>query len=737
MSLTGAEHARKVARFMTCAMQQCVNHNTWDGDIARVDPDTDQIHSRCDVCPTITDRDQRDRDHDGHGDACDNCPDDPGPQHDRDGDGHGDVCDVCPRHPDPEQRDLDADGVGDACDNCRGEPNRDQRDRDQDALGDACDNCPRHANADQTDTDRDGAGDACDVCPDTPDPEQTDGDADGIGDACDLCPDTPDPEQHDTDGDGVGDACDRCPDHPDPWQEDGDEDGAGDACDLCPKTPDPEQSDRDGDGIGDACDRCVAVADPEQRDSDGDGIGDACCGDDDPDDDGWSNCAWYPPGHLETHGAEPQTGAPDAIHAAWRDRPMPGDVSCIDGRRVCVPAGTPPGFSAEEVEAFALQRAAAGGPDVLRYAEGSADDAIARCMVIADALGRPIEPAEWRACLDAAMAPPAPEPPPGPEVPTPGAPIGVEFDVPGGQVSMWMGLVGERIVWWMLGYGFREGCRFDYPYRIVMPDGQLRFGRYDIYCPSTLRERPSGQITGEPGVFMEVKWWRTDVRSFAYDRVWRFVDQIERHYFNWLAATEVSEPSLRMIWMFGWTPPADAVAILEQHPTFDFNLRARRPAAALHYRPIEYVSPPRYLLDRLQTRPWLHAPVYWTTFVPTDFRFIRGVLDTAPCFPCGEDDALCEERALVQRLDLDVYAPECGRRGALVGCDFFSIEATIAQLGTIYVDPGALRTWLGIYQRFCLEGRTLACDEWLSQLYDRMKCREDYLDYNDGLGPRR
>ncbi|MEZ4437307.1 MAG: thrombospondin type 3 repeat-containing protein, partial [bacterium] len=493
---------------------------------------------------------------------------------------------------------------------------------------------------------------------------------------------------------------------------------------------------RDGDGIGDACDRCVAAADPEQRDTDGDGIGDACCGEDDPDDDGWSNCAWYPPGHLEAHGAEPQTGAPDAIHAAWRDRPIPGDVSCIDGRRVCVPAGTPPGFSAEEVEAFAVAQAAAGGPDVLRYAEGSADDAIARCMVIADALGRPIEPAEWRACLEAVMGPPAPEPP-GPDVPTPGAPIEFEVNVPGGHVGMWMGLVGERVVWWMLGYGLREECEFDWPYEVDLPDGQHRYGRYDIYCPSTLRERPSGQITGEPGVFMEVKWWRTDVRSFAYDRVWRFVDQIERHYLNWLDETEFSDPSMRLIWMFGWNPPVDAIAILEQHPTFDLNLRARRPAAALHYRPIEYVSPPRYLLDRLQTRPWLHAPVYWTTFVPTDFRFIRGVLDTAPCFPCGEDDALCEERGLVQRLDLDVYAPECGRRGALVGCDFFSIEATFARLGTIYVDPGALRTWLGIYQRFCLEGRTLACDEWLSQLYDRMKCREDYLDYNDGLGPRR
>ncbi|MEZ4431875.1 MAG: thrombospondin type 3 repeat-containing protein [bacterium] len=244
---------------------------------------------------------------------------------------------------------------------------------------------------------------------------------------------------------GVGDACDRCPRPPRPlagrrrrWHRR--------RLRPLPRDPDPEQSDRDADGIGDACDRCVAAADPEQRDTDADGIGDACCAEDDPDGDGWSNCAWYPPGHLETHGAEPQTGAPDAIHAAWRDRPIPGDVSCIDGRRVCVPAGTPPGFSAEEVEAFAVAQAAAGGPDVLRYAEGSADDAIARCMVIADALGQPIEPAEWRACLEAVMGPPAPEPAPGPEVSTPGAPIEVEFDVPGGRPGSGWGWWGKHRV---------------------------------------------------------------------------------------------------------------------------------------------------------------------------------------------------------------------------------------------------------------------------------------------------
>ena len=735
MSLTGAGHARLVGDFARCAMHQCAARNSWDGNPARVDPDLDQIHRRCDACPAVRDPAQRDRDHDGFGDACDNCIHVPGPQHDGDDDGIGTVCDVCPATWDPEQRDGDGDGIGDRCDNCRSASNSTQSDADGDGRGNACDNCRGVVNPGQEDGDGDGAGDACDVCPDISDPDQRDTDADAIGDACDNCPTDANPEQPDTDADGIGDACDLCPDDADADQADEDEDGIGDACDLCPEDPDPEQPDRDEDGIGDACDLCVAMPDLDQLDTDADGIGDACCGEDDPDDDGWSNCAWYPPGHLDRYDAEPQIGAPAEVHEAWRARPMPGDTYCEAGQRVCVPAGTPPGFSAEEVERYAGQHVEASGADVVMYDIGSADDAISRCMVASEALGRPVERAEWQACMAEVMTPA--EPPPGPAVPMPAAPIEVEFDVRGGRLGVWMGLVGQKIVWWMLGYGFREGCRYDYPYEVIMPNGQLRYGEYDIYCPSTLRQHPDGRITGEAGIYMEVKWWRTDVRRFAYDRVLRSIDQIERHYKNWENDTRISDPSLRLVWMFGWNPPADARDMLEQRPDFDFDRRAGRPIESLHYRPIEYVSPPRYLLDRLQTRPWLHGPAYWTTFVPTDFRFIRGVLDTAPCFPCDHADAHCEERGLVQRLDLELYAPECGWRGALVGCDFFAVETSIARLGAVYVEPSALRMWLGIYQKFCLEGITLACDEWLSRLYDRMKCREDYMDYNDGLGPRR
>ena len=62
----------------------------------------------------------------------------------------------------PDQRDRDTDGVGDICDNCPFRSNTNQADRDEDGVGNPCDNCPDIPNSDQADTDGDGVGDVCD-----------------------------------------------------------------------------------------------------------------------------------------------------------------------------------------------------------------------------------------------------------------------------------------------------------------------------------------------------------------------------------------------------------------------------------------------------------------------------------------------------------------------------------------------------------------------------------------------
>lgn len=264
------------------------------------DSDGDMIIDMRDNCASVSNKDQKDRNYDGIGDACS----------DDDNDRIFGFSDNCPTVSNSDQKDLnanniwdacefdtDSDGISDGADNCIHSPNPDQKDSDAVSIGDVCDNCKLY-NPDQTDLNKNSNWDICEDA--IVYEEKNDKDKDGKLDFSDNCPTIPNPDQNDSDIDTIGDACDNCISIKNPDQKDENKNGKGEMCedadtdgidgwrDNCPTISNLDQKDSNNDGVWDICsdsdndgiydgqDNCPAAYNLDQKDIDNDQVGNAC-----------------------------------------------------------------------------------------------------------------------------------------------------------------------------------------------------------------------------------------------------------------------------------------------------------------------------------------------------------------------------------------------------------------------------------------------------------------------------
>jgi hypothetical protein len=213
--------------------------------------------------------------------------------------------DNCPFTYNPDQKDKDKNRIGDACDGANKGRIESHCDPDGDGIPTYKDNCPLVCNPNQEDKNKNGVGDACDshgrgtrvpVFSPSRKPEMA------TPPALDLTPIiiSPSPRPirrvsrndeltledmldlslggEDFDCDGVKNSADNCPLVYNPDQKDTDNDRVGDACAAGSATSNrvERRCDVDGDGIENGSDNCPYVCNKDQKDSIHDGIGDAC-----------------------------------------------------------------------------------------------------------------------------------------------------------------------------------------------------------------------------------------------------------------------------------------------------------------------------------------------------------------------------------------------------------------------------------------------------------------------------